>query len=109
MAYLQAGQGHEAEVEFQKILDHPGMVLNCSLGALAHLELGRAYPLEAGIQLTHGARHVTDQPRFLQASQEPNALAKARASYEDFFALWKNADSGTPVLNQAKAEYAKLK
>jgi tetratricopeptide (TPR) repeat protein len=109
MAYLQAGQGHEAEVEFQKILDHPGMVLNCSLGALAHLELGRAYALEAGIQLTHGARHVTDQPRFLQASQEPNALAKARASYEDFFALWKNADGGTPVLNHAKAEYAKLK
>jgi hypothetical protein len=69
---------------FQKILDHPGVVGNDPIGALAHLGLGRAYAL-AGDN------------------------AKAKTAYQDFFALWKNADPDTPILVQAKTEYAKLK
>jgi tetratricopeptide (TPR) repeat protein len=83
-AYLAARQGHAAEIEFQKILDHPGVVENDLIGALAHLGLGRAYALAGDI-------------------------AKARTAYQDFFALWKNADPVIPILMQAKAEYAKLK
>jgi eukaryotic-like serine/threonine-protein kinase len=83
-AYLQLRRGNEAAAEFQKILDHPGIVVNSLLGALAHLQIGRAYA-EAGDQ------------------------AKARAAYQDFFALWNNADPDIPILKQAKAEYAKLK
>jgi eukaryotic-like serine/threonine-protein kinase len=83
-AYLLLHQGNEAAAEFQKLLDHPGIVLNSVLGALAHLQLGRAYAL-AG-----------DTP-------------KARAAYQDFFALWKDADPDVPILKQARAEYAKLK
>ncbi len=82
-AYLSARQGAAAAVEFQKILDHPGVVVNFVTGALAHLGLGRAYVL-AGDN------------------------AKARTAYQDFLALWKDADPGIPVLEQAKAEYAKL-
>ena len=83
-AYLAAKQGTAAAVEFQKILDHPGVVVNEPIGALAHLGLGRAYAL-AGDN------------------------AKAKTAYQDFFALWKNADPDIPILQQAKAEYAKLK
>ena len=83
-AYLAAHQGGEAAAEFQKILDHPGIVINEPIGALAHLGLARAYALQGD-------------------------TAKARAAYQDFFALWKNADADIPVLQQAKAEYAKLK
>jgi len=82
-AYLSAQQGQLAAVEFQKILDHRGLLWNCATGALAHLGLGRAY-----------------------ASQSDTA--KARAAYQDFFALWKDADPDIPILQQAKAEYAKL-
>jgi len=83
-AYLANKQGPAAAVEFQKILDHPGVVGNQPIGALAHLGLGRAYAL-AGDD------------------------AKAKTAYQDFFALWKNADPDIPILQQAKAEYAKLK
>ena len=69
--------------EFQKILDHRGLNGNSPLGALAHLQIGRAYAM----------------------SGDP---AKARTAYHDFLALWKDADSDIPVLKQAKAEYAKL-
>jgi len=82
-AYLASHRGVEAAAEFQKILDHRGIMLNEPIGALAHLQLGRAYAM-AG-----------DTP-------------KARAAYQDFLTLWKNADADIPVLNQAKAEYAKL-
>jgi len=82
-ALLLLHRGNEAAAEFQKLLDHPGIVLNSALGALAHLQLGRAYAM-AG-----------DAP-------------KARAAYQDFFAVWKDADPGIPILKQAKAEYAKL-
>jgi len=81
--YLAAHQGSEAAAEFQKILDHRGIVVNEPIGALAHLQLGRAYVL-AG---------ETD---------------KARIAYKDFLTLWKDADPDIPILKQAKAEYAKL-
>jgi len=83
-AYLAAQQGPEAAAEFQKILDHRGIVLNEPIGALAHLQLGRAYALQGD-------------------------TAKARAAYQDFLALWKDADPDIPILKQAKAEYAKQK
>lgn len=82
-AYLAAHQGGSAAAAFQKILDHPGVVVNEPIGALAHLGLGRAYTLS-------------------------DDHAKARAAYQDFLALWKEADLHIPILKQAKAEYAKL-
>ena len=82
-AYLAAKQGAPAANEFQKILDHAGVVANEPLGALAHLGLGRAYTL-AGDN------------------------AKAKAAYQDFLTLWKDADPDIPILIAAKAEYAKL-
>jgi len=82
-AYLAANQGAEAAAEFQKILDHPGVIFVDPVGALAHLELGRAFALSG-------------------------RLDQARAAYQDFLARWKDADSDTPILRQAKAEYAKL-
>lgn len=83
-AYLMARQGSEAEAEFQKILVHRGIVLNSPIGALAHLEIARAFALQ-------------------------RETAKARAAYQDFLTLWKDADPDIPVLKQAKAEYAKLR
>jgi eukaryotic-like serine/threonine-protein kinase len=82
-AYLALHQGSQAAGEFQKILDHPGIVLNFPLGALAHLGVARAYALQGD-------------------------TAKARAAYQDFLTLWKDADPDIPILKQAKAEYAKL-
>jgi eukaryotic-like serine/threonine-protein kinase len=82
-AYLRAGEGAAAASEFQKFIDHRGIVVNFPLGALAHLALGRAYALE-------------------------NDKAKARGAYQDFFALWREADSNIPILKQAKSEYKKL-
>ena len=82
-AYLAAKNGTGAADEFQKILDHASIVGNEPIGALAHLGLGRAHALS-------GDR------------------VKAKTAYQDFFALWKNADADVPLLTQAKAEYAKL-
>ena len=82
-AYLGLGQTKEAIAQFQTILDHRGLTLNSPIGSLAHLGLGRA--LVAG----------GDKP-------------KARTSYQNFFALWKDADPDIPILIAAKAEYAKL-
>jgi tetratricopeptide (TPR) repeat protein len=82
-AFLGTHQGKEAAAEFQKFLDHRSIVLNSPLGALAHLGLGRAYVLSGD-------------------------TAKARAAYQDFLALWKDADPDIPILRQAKAEYANL-
>jgi serine/threonine protein kinase/Flp pilus assembly protein TadD len=83
-AYLAAHQGSEAATEFQKVLDHPGIVQNGPIGALSHLDLARAYIVQGDI-------------------------AKSRAAYQNFLTLWKDADTNIPVLEQAKAEYAKLK
>ena len=92
-AYLAGGQGSEAAAEFQKVLDHPGAVLNEPIGALAHLGLDRAYALEA---------------QSMQGAEADSARAKARTAYSDFLTLWKDADPDIPLLRQAKAEYAKL-
>jgi tetratricopeptide (TPR) repeat protein len=83
-AYLAAHQASEAGAEFQKILDHRGVVLNAPIGALAHLQLGRAYAMQGD-------------------------TAKARAAYQDFLTLWKDADQDIPILIAAKSEFAKLK
>ncbi len=83
-AYLAAKQGAAAQIEFQKLLDHYGAVGNQPIGALAHLGLARSYTLQANIP-------------------------KARAAYNDFLSLWKNADPDVPLLKEAKAEFAKFK
>jgi len=82
-ANLTAGDGRAAAADFQKIIDNGGLVWNCAPGALAHLELGRAYAM-AGDKI------------------------KAKGAYQDFLTLWKDADSDIPVLQEAKAEFAKL-
>jgi len=82
-AYLAARQGAAAAAEFGKILDHPGVVGTLLIGALAHLQLGRAYVLQGD-------------------------TAKAKAAYQDFLTLWKDADPDIPIQKQAKAEYARL-
>jgi len=91
-AYLAAGQGSAAAAEFQKILDHSGIVWNCWTGALARLGVARANALQA------------------KTSQGADAAARVRAlaAYKDFLALWKDADPDIPILKEAKAEYAKL-
>jgi hypothetical protein len=92
-AYLSAGQGTAAAAEFQKILDHRGIVWNCWTGALAHLGLARANILES---------------RTMQGADADAARARASAAYKDFLTLWKDADPEIWILKQAKAEYAKL-
>ena len=93
-AYLAAGQGSAAAAEFQKILDHSGIVWNCWTGALAHLGVARAYAL---------------QSRTSQAADADAARVRALAAYKDFLTLWKDADPDIPILKEAKAEYAKLR
>jgi tetratricopeptide (TPR) repeat protein len=83
LAYLAARRGAEAAAEFQKILDHRGIVVSDPIGALAHLQLGRALDLSGD-------------------------KARAKAAYQDFLTLWKDADPDIPILKQAKAEYASL-
>ena len=112
-AYLAAQQGAAAAAEFQKILDHPVVVVNEPVGALARLGLGRAYALQAGIPGRAGVPPAGPTSSDTEAGTMPtlpaDALAKARAAYQDFFALWKDADPDVPILRHAKAEYAKLK
>jgi serine/threonine protein kinase/tetratricopeptide (TPR) repeat protein len=93
-AYLAAGQGTAAAAEFQKILDHSGIVWNCWTGALAHLGVARANGLES---------------RTAQGADADAARVRALAAYKDFLDLWKDADPEIPILKEAKAEYAKLK
>ena len=83
VAYLDADNAQEAVVEFQKFLDHRGLIANCPLGALAHLQIGRAYAMAGD-------------------------TAKAKAAYKDFLTLWKDGDPEIPILKQAEAEYEKL-
>jgi hypothetical protein len=82
-ALLELHKGAEAAREFEKILDHPGVVVSDPAGAMAHLELGRAYAI------------VGDRD-------------KARSGYADFFALWTSADPDIPVLKQAETEQLSL-
>jgi hypothetical protein len=83
-AFLAAHQGAEAVAEFQKILDHRGLTASDPIGALAHLQLGRAFVLSGD-------------------------KIKAKAASQDFLTLWKDADPDIPILRQAKAEYARLR
>ena len=83
-AYLILRDGNRAAVEFQKYIDHRGLVVNFPWGALARLGLARAYAMQGD-------------------------TAKAKAAYQDFLTLWKDADPDIPILIAAKAEYAKLK
>jgi serine/threonine protein kinase/Flp pilus assembly protein TadD len=92
-AYLALKKGDLAAAEFQKIVDHRNLVLTGIPGTLAHLYLGRARALEA---------------RSLQGAAAEDARTKARAAYQDFLNLWKDADPDIPILKQAKTEYAKL-
>jgi predicted Zn-dependent protease len=92
-AYLAAGQGSAAAAEFQKILDHSGIVWNCWTGALAHLGVARANVLDA---------------KTLRGADADAARVRALAAYKDFLTLWKDADPEIPILKQAKADYAKL-
>jgi tetratricopeptide (TPR) repeat protein len=92
-AYLAAGQGSAAAAEFQKIIDHSGIVGNCWTGALAHLGVARANALQA---------------RTSEGADADAARVRALAAYKDFLTLWKDADPGIPIYKQAKAEYAKL-
>jgi serine/threonine protein kinase/Flp pilus assembly protein TadD len=82
-AYLSSGNGALAAAEFQKIIDHPGVIVNFPFIALSHLGVGRGRALSRD-------------------------TAGARTAYQDFFALWKDADTDIPILKQAKAEYATL-
>jgi tetratricopeptide (TPR) repeat protein len=82
-AFLAARQGEPAAAEFQKILDHPGIVVGESIGTLTYLGLARAYRLS-------GDRD------------------KAKAAYDEFFRLWKDAEADVPVLKEAQSEYAQL-
>ncbi len=94
-AYLAANQGPAAATEFQKILDHSSVVGNEPIGSLARLGLARAYSLQAAS--AQGGDGAT------------SARSKARTAYQDFFALWKDADPDVPILIAAKSEYAKLR
>jgi DNA-binding winged helix-turn-helix (wHTH) protein/tetratricopeptide (TPR) repeat protein len=87
-AYLMLHDGKAAANEFQKFIDHYGLIGNFPLGALARLGLARAYALEA--------------------AKDPALRGNARSAYQDFLKLWKDADSDIPIYKQAKAEYAQL-
>jgi eukaryotic-like serine/threonine-protein kinase len=101
-AYLALHQGKEAAVEFQKFIDHRTIVANSPLASLARLGLARAYALQAGFVAPGFS------PASSSSADASAALAKARAAYQDFLALWKDADPDIPIFKQAKSEYAKL-
>jgi eukaryotic-like serine/threonine-protein kinase len=82
-AYLQARDGAAAATAFQRVLDHPGIVVNFVTGSLSRYDLARAYALQANSE-------------------------KARAAYRDFLTLWSSADPDLPILKRAKTEYARL-
>jgi serine/threonine protein kinase/tetratricopeptide (TPR) repeat protein len=92
-AYLAANQGKEAAAEFQKILDHTGIVWDCWTGSLAHLGVARANALLA---------------KSAQGADADLARTRSLAAYKEFLTLWKDADPTLPLLHQAQSEYAKL-
>jgi eukaryotic-like serine/threonine-protein kinase len=92
-AYLLLHEGGKAAGEFQKILDHRSLIASSPIFPLAHLGLARAYALQA---------------RSAQGADADAARAKARAAYQAFFALWKDADPNIPILIAAKSESARL-
>ena len=117
-AYLAAGQGKEAAAEFQKIIDHSGIVWNCWTGALAHLGVARANALEAGyahvgtgnagVGTAAPGRPAERSSAASSPAERDAARVRALAAYKDFLTLWKDADPDIPILKEAKTEYAKL-
>jgi len=112
-AYLMLHDGNRAAAEFQKFIDHRGLVVNFPWGALARLGLARAYALEAGVGaplvgtlVPAPIQSVPGREGHPQGVPLQDALAKARAAYQDFLALWKDADPDIPIFKEAKAEYA---
>jgi tetratricopeptide (TPR) repeat protein len=106
-ACLMLHDGNAAAGEFQKFVDHRGLVMNFPWGALARLGLARAYAMQAGLSVAAVYdRRKEDGAR--RAPLQPDALAKARTAYQDFLTIWKDADPDIPILKEAKAEYAKL-
>jgi serine/threonine protein kinase/tetratricopeptide (TPR) repeat protein len=107
-AYLASGMAEQAQTEFQRILDHRGLSVNYVLGALAHLGMARACAMEAGMpampSLQPGSIHPIQPLRI----KDIDALQKARAAYQDFFSIWKDADPDLPLLKQARTEYHKV-
>jgi eukaryotic-like serine/threonine-protein kinase len=103
-AYLSAGQGAAAAAEFQKIIDHNGLVWNCWTGSLAHLGVARANALQSRVGTTAPGRPAEQR----SPADADAARTRALAAYKDFLTLWKDADPDLPILKQAKAEYAKL-
>jgi hypothetical protein len=81
---------------------------NYLLGALAHLGIGRATAMEAGFPVAPGVPVTRATRDHRRADEDQGALAKGRAAYQDFFALWKDADAGIPLLAEARMEYHKL-
>jgi tetratricopeptide (TPR) repeat protein len=106
VAFLEQGDGTSAAQEFQKILDHPGIVGNYPLGALAHLGLARAFALQEGVWSRYTGRGMIP----LRDPKAPSSekLLKARKAYADFLTLWKDADSDIPILKQAQLESRRL-
>jgi tetratricopeptide (TPR) repeat protein len=92
-AYLASGQSSAASAEFQKIIDHGGLVWNCWTGALAHLGVARAN---------------AQQTKAAEGADADAARVRALTAYKTFLALWKDADPNIPILKEAKAESAKL-
>jgi eukaryotic-like serine/threonine-protein kinase len=97
LAFLATGKGNEARSEFQKIVDHPGIISNFPLGALARLGIARSLAMEASAPPIDNA-HTASSDR----------IREVRAAYETFFALWKDADRDLPILKQARKEYEAL-
>jgi hypothetical protein len=92
-AYLASGKATAAAGEFQRVLDHNGIVWNCWTGALARLGVARANAL---------------QSRQLQGADSDAGRVRGLAAYRDFLTLWKDADPNIPILKQAKTEYSQL-
>jgi hypothetical protein len=98
LAYLKQRAAPEAIAEFQRLLDHRGITVIEAFYSLAHVGIGRAATLQAEKAAHDGDNAARDQ-----------AMAVARKAYQDFFALWKDADSDIPILREAKAEYERIK
>ena len=90
---MTAGQGKAAADEFQKVINHSGMVWNCWTGAMAKLGVARSNALPA---------------KTLQGADADAARVRTLGAYNDFLTLWKDADPDVPILKQTKSEYAKL-
>ena len=109
IAYLALQQGTQADAEFQKILDHPGIVGNYPLGALARLGIARADAIQAGLPAPGSSLPGANSGLDSRQTLSPENLAQCRHEYQGFLDLWRHADADTPVLRAAQSEYRRLK